>query len=63
MTKRDTSEIPRGSKEFERKLNKAAAEGVQSAIERENTGSSTGITLRRRPASPAPHRRQARDAN
>lgn len=33
-TKRDTSEIPRGSKEFERKLNKAAAQGVQDAIDR-----------------------------
>lgn len=33
---RNSSEIPRGSKEFERKLNKAAAEGVQAAIDREN---------------------------
>ena len=33
---RDTREIPRGSKSFERRLNKAAAEGVQIAIDREN---------------------------
>ena len=36
MTIRDRSEIPRGSKELERKLNAAAKAGVQDAIDKEN---------------------------
>jgi hypothetical protein len=36
MTIRDPSPIPRGSPAFEKKLNEAAAQGVQDAIDREN---------------------------
>ena len=35
-TVRNTAEIPRGSKEFEAKLNAAAKAGVQDAIDKEN---------------------------